>query len=159
MRYGVAFYNASNDVVGPSSGYSFSHTGTEVRTEEGWRVTVNMKSNYGLMRSLYFDDHFPDDFPGFGNPICDGLGLFSLRISMTVGSEDWNPPGGVFDPNVLVEPGTMSNVTNGFGFVGAGYNQDVNLYPSEQALEFTPFFDFIGDRRPKVVGCGRYVGE
>jgi hypothetical protein len=50
-----------------------------------------------------------------------GITLLLLRFRTLVASEAWNPPGGVFDPNVLIQPGVMSNVENGFGFIGAGY--------------------------------------
>lgn len=50
-----------------------------------------------------------------------GITLLMVQFSTLVASEDWDPPGGVFDPNLLIEPGVMTNVENGFGFIGAGY--------------------------------------
>lgn len=47
--------------------------------------------------------------------------LMAIEQLLLVSSADWAPPGEVFDPELLVEPGTFSNVENGFGFVGAGY--------------------------------------
>ena len=42
-----------------------------------------------------------------------------MGMTVTVLNEEFVPPGGVFDPEVLVQPGTFSNVENGFGFIGA----------------------------------------
>ena len=54
-------------------------------------------------------------------PITD-LRLTEVILAVLVSSSDWVPPGGVYDPDVLIEPGVFSNVENGFGFVGAGYD-------------------------------------
>ena len=32
---------------------------------------------------------------------------------------NWDPPGGVFNPEVLAQPGAYSNVENGYGFFGS----------------------------------------
>ena len=50
------------------------------------------------------------------------LRLHGIRLTVLVSSSAWMPPGGVYDPDVLIEPGVFSNVENGFGFVGAGYD-------------------------------------
>lgn len=47
--------------------------------------------------------------------------LDKIEARAFVTSADWESPVGVFDPELLVQPGTFSNVTNGFGFVGGGY--------------------------------------
>lgn len=41
-----------------------------------------------------------------------------IGMSITVLNAEFVPPGGVFDPEILVQPGTFSNVENGFGFIG-----------------------------------------
>ncbi len=50
-----------------------------------------------------------------------GLKLTKITIHLIAANADWDPPGDTFDIDVLVQPGTLSNVENGFGFVGAGY--------------------------------------
>lgn len=47
--------------------------------------------------------------------------LDKIEARAFVTSADWESPVGVFDPELLVQPGTFSNVTGGFGFVGGGY--------------------------------------
>lgn len=47
--------------------------------------------------------------------------LDDIKVEAFVVSEEWESPIGVFDSELLVQPGTFSNVTNGFGFVSGGY--------------------------------------
>lgn len=58
------------------------------------------------------------------------LPLLGVGMRLAIKDERWRPPGGVFDREVLVQPGTFSNVQNGFGFIGS-----VNQYTVEWALE------------------------
>lgn len=64
-----------------------------------------------------------------------------VEIAMTgeVASEDWRPPGGVFDPEVLIDPTVFGNVSGGFGFVGAAYGTALVWQPSPDDLSGTPF--------------------
>ena len=48
---------------------------------------------------------------------------------------------------MLIEPGTLSNVTNGFGFVGSAYTLSVSWAPTPDELSRSPF------RQPGF-GCG-----
>ena len=45
--------------------------------------------------------------------------LYSLTMRIAVPSADWEPPDGLWDPDILVQPGTFSNVANGLGFWGS----------------------------------------
>jgi len=58
------------------------------------------------------------------------LALLGVGMRVTMSDEQWRPPNGVFDPEVLVQPGTFTNVENGFGFIGS-----VNQYTVEWTLE------------------------
>ncbi len=49
------------------------------------------------------------------------LKLAKMTVRLIVANLEWKPPGGRFDPDIIVQPGTLSNVENGFGFVGAGF--------------------------------------
>ncbi|MEP0548063.1 MAG: hypothetical protein ABJF88_14100 [Rhodothermales bacterium] len=62
------------------------------------------------------------------------VGLRSFEVSVFVSNEEWNvdAAGGAFDPEVLVQPGTLSNVENGFGFFGAGYRTGRFIVPTAQ---------------------------
>ncbi len=45
--------------------------------------------------------------------------LVGLGMTMTVLDEQFKPPGGVFTSEALGQPGTLSNVSDGFGYVGS----------------------------------------
>lgn len=92
-------------------------------TEGGWVVPVNLDEDFHAVRdSLERRIERPVD-RDFGIL----LNLVSLRL--IVANVEWNPPDGLFDADVLVQPGTLSNVINGFGFVGGGYRQELEWTP------------------------------
>lgn len=73
-------------------------------TSEGWEITVNYTGDRNAL-----------------NDKIGGLGfrLAGLAMQVIVLADDWVPPGGVWDPEILSQPGVFSNVKNGFGFVGS----------------------------------------
>ena len=58
--------------------------------------------------------------------------LRNIEISALAADSSWDPPGGDFDPNALAVPGTFSNVTNGYGFFGAGQANNFLISPSPE---------------------------
>ena len=79
--------------------------------EFGWKVETNLLDDaVEVFRRLA--------------PISS-LALVEVRLGAHVASSNWYPPGGVFDPEVLVDPNAFTNVRNGFGFVGSGYTLSV----------------------------------
>ncbi len=46
-------------------------------------------------------------------------GLVAVGLKIRILDQNWDPPQGVFDPEVLAQPGTLSNVENGYGFFGS----------------------------------------
>lgn len=163
-HYGVrAFYVARPQSINarmPYSEFAVSVKGNEEKIDGGWRIPIDLNIKYESLRSRYFDENMASSewFTGFWNPICDGLALEDMRISVTVGSDEWDPPGGNFDPFVQSFPRAFSNVQNGFGFVTGGYDFEAPVFPSTMSLDDTWFFDSIGSRTPRRVGCGLYVG-
>jgi hypothetical protein len=82
-------------------------------TDDGWTFVVNLNEVYNEVQTITRNDE--SYLPQYG------ITLGFIRFNTVVASEAWVPPNDVFDPAVLVQPGTMENVENGFGFVGAGY--------------------------------------
>ncbi|MEP0548930.1 MAG: hypothetical protein ABJF88_18495 [Rhodothermales bacterium] len=78
----------------------------------------------------------PTDFLADARRVLDELApsnnvaLLDFRLRAVVSSEDWVPRGGTYDPEVLVDPNALTNVEDGFGFVGAGYVVDVSVTPA-----------------------------
>ena len=149
VTYSVRYYNSFNPdpyalCDTPLKHYTFSYKNKETAIENGWQVDIDLNILYETMRSYYHDD---TGIEFRLHPAFEGLALMSLGLFFTVGSSDWDPPGGdLSDERVLIRPGTLSNVENGYGFVGGGYNEEATLYPSSRAVEDTPFFDFIQQR-------------
>lgn len=90
-----------------------------------WLIPIDMTRDYQEVRELLrttlrFDPSF-------------GVALQYLTIRLMVTNAAWAPPGGTFDPDVLVQPETMSNVDDGFGFVGAGYRLSRSWQPDSFA--------------------------
>lgn len=98
---------------------TISQEGRFQKTEEGWLIRINLSSDFVTIRD-FIQDQLPVDR-------SYGFDLQGMLLRLVVASADWQPPGGVFDPDILVQPGTLSNVENGFGFVGAGYRLQENL--------------------------------
>ena len=55
--------------------------------------------------------------------------LAGVLMRVMVVSDDWIPPGGIWDQEVLAQPGTFSNVNDGFGFVGSSGRFSVEWIP------------------------------
>ncbi|MCY4159916.1 MAG: hypothetical protein OXE92_08155 [Bacteroidetes bacterium] len=45
--------------------------------------------------------------------------LAGIALRITILDDNFVPPGGEFDREILAQPGTLSNVTNGFGLLGS----------------------------------------
>lgn len=82
-------------------------------TAEGWELTIDLERMYSPIFSEVSRD---EDFIS-----REGIRLLLVTYRVLVTNEEWMPPDGVFDENVLIQPGVMENVENGFGFVGGGY--------------------------------------
>lgn len=71
------------------------------------------------------------------SPLCSLL--YRLEVRLATPSAEFDPPGGVWDREVLMQPGTLSNVHGGLGFVGSVVRTTVNwiLTPiAQQALGY-----------------------
>jgi hypothetical protein len=76
--------------------------------------------------------------------------LVGLGQTITVLDDAFVPPGGEFSPELLAQPGTMSNVEYGFGFVGSvgRFSVEWILADSSAALlEYTPLSGFSLDKQ------------
>jgi len=76
--------------------------------------------------------------------------LVGLGQTITVLDDAFVPPGGVFDPELLAQPGTMSNVENGFGFLGAVGRFSIEWMISDSSAALMSFVPLSGYRIPKT---------
>lgn len=104
--------------------YEHAFQGSSLPVEFGWQTTLLLREEAVRVRSQ-----------------LGGIQVRPLRVTVVgeVASEDWRPPGGVFNPEILAEPGVMSNVRGGFGFVGAGYRAEMTWTPTATELLTTTF--------------------
>ncbi len=93
--------------------------------EFGWTVSTDFLTDAPLVRERL----------GSNN----NVGLVAVLLRAVVASEDWVPRGGVFDPEVLVDPNALTNITDGFGFIGGGYVVDVDVTPDVSIINRVGF--------------------
>ena len=75
----------------------------------GWRFTINLSDDADAVNA-YLDEEF-NEFQTFE--------LIAMSVTLRVLDERWDPPGGLFEPEILAQPRAFTNVENGYGFFGA----------------------------------------
>lgn len=115
----------------------FSYQGLQQRVATGWQVELNMVVD---QKKILFNCSGITIFP---SGLCPQLVLRALDLHVLIGDDVWDPPGGTFDPTILSQPNAMTNVENGFGFIGAGYRVIAPLSPSTEAVEYACFADAL----------------
>jgi len=78
----------------------------EPNGEGGWRFTVNITEDLDRLSRL------------LNIPVSD-IRVPTMGLKIRLLDDQWTPPKGVFDPEVLAQPRTLSNVENGYGFWGS----------------------------------------
>ena len=79
----------------------------------GWTMPINFSDDFREIRRRV-------STRGNADPIY-GIQLKAIEVSMVAANAAWQAPENQFNSEVLIQPGTMTNVERGFGFVGAGY--------------------------------------
>ncbi len=112
---------------------SLPYDGVQKKVSDGWLVEVNLEEDFtAVVDTIQRRIERPVDRNA-------GVMLNNITLQLIVASEDWNPPGGVFNAEVLVQPGTLNNVENGFGYVVAGYRQETTWLPPDDVIEASRF--------------------
>lgn len=102
-----------------------SHRDKVKAVSDGWLVEVDLRSDFRVIREAFVRNCLTTDY----------MSIRSMRFAIFIGDENWVPPGGVFDPEVLVQPDLFSNIDNGYGFFGAGFAFSFNAVPSGLVLQ------------------------
>ncbi len=100
---------------------SVPYSGLEEPTDDGWYFEVDLRADFAVVQDTYTLNCLSPDH----------IGLRRIRFRFLAADDQWAPPGDSFDPNLLIEPGTFSNVENGFGFFGGGYTVSESWVPTE----------------------------
>lgn len=109
-----------------------SYQGTEDRLRDGVRYDINMADDFLIVEEAYKSKCLITD----GNP---NIALRRVEFHFIAANEEWSPPGGIFDPEVLIEPGALSNIENGYGFFGAGVVVTERWTPPKNLRDFIGF--------------------
>ena len=118
-------------LAGDVATISLSYSGEAEQTEEGWLFRANLNEDYrDILLRLSSSDLYDE--------AC-GIKLLRVSLNVRIVNEDWALPGFITNPNEVVQPGVFSNVENGFGFLGAGYQEQVQWIPKGDILEAAPF--------------------
>lgn len=125
--------------AGPVLTYPVSYQGLEEKTNAGWQVNVKMVVDAYDINFLYNGD------AGTLGGSCrlDFVHLESFRFLVLIGDTAWDPPGGMFNPDLISNPNILRNVNNGFGFLGAGFRIEKKLFPSPDAVADACFIDAL----------------
>ena len=106
-----------------------SYKGLEEREGDGWKYRIDYREDLAQIREAFDSVCLTTEF----------IAVRSIQLEFFVGDNAWVPPGGVFDPELLVQPQLFSNIENGFGYFGAGYVIDFNVLPTTPILQQVGF--------------------
>ena len=98
----------------------FNYAGLEVSGTDGFLLNIDLRKDYLDIYTLFNETD---------NISATNIDLRNIRVTVHVGDDQWVSPVGFFDEDFLVEPGSFSNVTNGFGFFGSGYSEEIEFRP------------------------------
>lgn len=125
-RYEVELLNVGREII------DIPYLTVAERTAFGWHVEVNLREDFltifDALRNLRVQSG------------QDQIEFISLDLIPEVANLEWEPPGGVFDPDLLVEPGVFDNVENGFGFFGSAYRHPRRI-PVNTCLQYIAGFN------------------
>ncbi len=97
-----------------------SYSGKEEPLDDGWRYEINLRDDFAIVQEQFEINCLSRDH----------IALRRIYFRFLAADEQWAPPNDSFDPNLLIEPGTFSNVENGYGFFGGGYTVTTAWIPT-----------------------------
>lgn len=109
------------------------YSGRLQETPEGWVVPVDLREGYGVLYEEIVKEVPAEMLEQHG------IDLLLITVDLIVASEAWNLPEGAADPLAQAHPEVMTNVENGYGFVGAGYRIRHQWRPPVEALQAAGF--------------------
>lgn len=106
-----------------------SYDGEQMPLDDGWEIDINLRKDFTLIQEEFERNCLTENL----------MALRRMEFRFLAANEEWTPPGGTFDPEVLIEPGAFSNVENGFGFFGGGYTVSTQWLPPLDILQNVGF--------------------
>ena len=102
------------------------------RTDDGgWRLRINLSDDQAAVR-----ENVQWSIDQGQIPNADAYNVNAMGVQIRMLDANWDPPGGVFDPEILAQPTVMSNVEHGYGFFGSVglYREEWNIAELSRAL-------------------------
>ncbi len=91
----------------------YGRTGERL-SDGSWKFTIQLSED-----QEYVSDQIRDIYNQGFLEEGDRFALTAVGVRFHILDQGWDPPGGEFDFEAIAEPGTVSNVENGFGFFGS----------------------------------------
>ena len=114
---------------------TINYAGKPVQQADGWLLEIDLIEDFRVIFEIFDED---------GEVTTDIIDLREIQVRVHVGDENWVSPNGVFDAEFLVEPGTFSNIENGFGYFGSGYVESIAFRPPVALIRRAGFY-IIGE--------------
>lgn len=121
--------------TGPGGASFFTRDTLAIAYEErmaqagnGWNFSVALSEDRFTLAEMLVNRQAIDDED-------DCIIVERMQATIFVTNDEWVPPNGRFDINEIIQPGTFSNVENGFGFVGAGYTESYRWRTPEPEMQ------------------------
>ncbi len=125
----VGFAEGGSDPIFKS--VLINYAGRPTQSDGGFLIEVDLIADY-----LAIFEEFDHD-----NVVTtDIIDLREINMRVHVADANWVSPVGVFDQDILVEPGTFSNVENGFGYFGAAYVDSITFRPPLTLIKRAGFY-------------------
>ena len=109
----------------------FNYINEPIPTADGALLKVDLIRDYNEIYRAFNQD---------SDVTTEIIDLRQINITVHIGDDAWVSPIGVFDPDFLVEPGSFSNVDNGFGYFGSGFTEFVTVRPPLTLIRRAGFY-------------------
>ena len=110
---------------------TFNYAGKPTQQSGGWLLEIDLIEDFKVIFQVFDTD---------AEVTTEIIDLREIRVRVHVGDENWVSPIGVFDAEFLVEPGTFSNIENGFGFFGSAYIESTTFRPPLTLIRRAGFY-------------------
>ena len=115
----------------------FNYAGLAAPEAGGFILNIDLREDYLDIYQLFDQDD---------NVTPAIIDLRGINVTVHVGDSQWISSVGFFDENFLVEPGSFSNVANGFGYFGSGYTESISFRPPLALLRRAGFHALGGGK-------------
>lgn len=125
----VGFGEGGSDPIFKS--LTFNYVGEPEPVANGFLLNVDLIKDYNEIYRAFNDDN---------SVTTDIIDLRQINVTVHIGDKSWISPIGVFDADFLVEPGSFSNVSNGFGYFGSGFTESLTFRPPVTLIRRAGFY-------------------